>query len=148
MSMARELMRQMFEELERQSGVSHEMRQAGYARLDELLVEAIELCQECDLGCSFDPADKAQRAIEMALPRLLLEMYGPEPTSTGYRKQPMPQRLRKQVLERDAYRCRNCGDWHDLAVDHVYPESRGGQATLDNLQTLCRPCNSRKGNRV
>jgi hypothetical protein len=67
---------------------------------------------------------------------------------TGYRKKPIPNGLRKQVFERDGYRCVQCGDWHDLHADHIHPESKGGLATLDNLQTLCKPCNSRKGARV
>jgi hypothetical protein len=56
--------------------------------------------------------------------------------------------LRRAVLERDAYRCQICGDWHDLTIDHVYPRSKGGQTVLENLQTLCRSCNSRKGTSV
>jgi hypothetical protein len=31
-----------------------------------------------------------------------------------------------------------------LVVDHIQPESRGGRTVADNLQTLCRACNSRK----
>jgi hypothetical protein len=61
------------------------------------------------------------------------------------KKAVIPQRLRKQVFERDAYRCCMCGTHVDLCVDHIYPESRGGTADLANLQTLCRPCNSAKG---
>ena len=53
--------------------------------------------------------------------------------------------LAKQVFERDAYRCRSCGSHHDLTCDHVLPESAGGPTALENLQTLCRSCNSRKG---
>ncbi|HEV7345488.1 MAG TPA: HNH endonuclease [Devosia sp.] len=56
--------------------------------------------------------------------------------------------LRKLVLERDAYRCQQCGDHHDLHIDHVFPESKGGATTAENLQVLCGPCNLRKGARV
>lgn len=59
----------------------------------------------------------------------------------------IPAALARQVMERDAYRCRHCGTWLDLTCDHILAESRGGATTLDNLQTLCRPCNSRKGAR-
>jgi len=61
------------------------------------------------------------------------------------KKRKIPRSLANQVFERDMYRCVTCGDWHDLAADHIIPESRGGPLTLDNLQTLCRSCNSRKG---
>jgi 5-methylcytosine-specific restriction endonuclease McrA len=64
------------------------------------------------------------------------------------RKRQIPNRLRKEVFERDAYRCRQCEGWVDLAVDHIIPESRGGPTGLDNLQTLCRTCNSSKGAKV
>ncbi len=56
--------------------------------------------------------------------------------------------LRREVFERDAYRCIECGDWHDLTLDHIQPESKGGPATFDNLRTLCRRCNSKKGSRA
>jgi 5-methylcytosine-specific restriction protein A len=41
-----------------------------------------------------------------------------------------------------------CGSAQDLTGDHITPLSQGGQATLDNIVVLCRPCNSRKGNRA
>lgn len=53
--------------------------------------------------------------------------------------------MRTAVLERDAYRCKYCGDWHDLQIDHIKPVSKGGETKMDNLQTLCQRCNSEKG---
>lgn len=64
------------------------------------------------------------------------------------RKQVISQQLRTQVFERDAYRCRHCGTHKDLRADHIHPESKGGTTTLDNLQTLCASCNSKKGGKV
>lgn len=56
--------------------------------------------------------------------------------------------LRTAVYERDAYRCVKCNAHKDLSVDHVYPRSKGGTDDFDNLQTLCRTCNSIKRDRV
>jgi 5-methylcytosine-specific restriction endonuclease McrA len=60
----------------------------------------------------------------------------------------IPGWLRRQVFERDEYRCVDCGAEDDLQCDHVMPVSRGGDTTFDNLQTLCCPCNARKRDRV
>lgn len=62
-----------------------------------------------------------------------------------YQKKTISRSLRKAVFERDLYRCKHCGTHLDLTVDHIYPESKGGTLELDNLQTLCRSCNSKKG---
>lgn len=66
----------------------------------------------------------------------------------GCKKKKISSGLRKQVFERDAYRCKSCGDHKNLCLDHVYPESLGGESSLENLQTLCQPCNSKKGVKV
>jgi 5-methylcytosine-specific restriction endonuclease McrA len=65
---------------------------------------------------------------------------------------PYPERkvnatLRRKVFERDAYRCRYCGDHRNLVLDHVEPFARGGACSLENLVTACRPCNVAKGAR-
>lgn len=65
-----------------------------------------------------------------------------------YKKEPISRELRFEVWDRDNFTCQHCGTRRDLSVDHIYPESKGGPTLLDNLQTLCRPCNSRKGSKV
>lgn len=82
---------------------------------------------------------------------LLCEEFGIDPfgrESRGYKKKKMSQSLRTKVFERDEYRCKECGDHQSLCVDHIYPESKGGTQALSNLQTLCRTCNLKKGDRV
>lgn len=55
------------------------------------------------------------------------------------------KKVRTAVYERDDYRCVACGSTGNLSVDHIVPWSRGGEHTMDNFQTLCLPCNIRKG---
>src|SRR5699024_412765 len=55
--------------------------------------------------------------------------------------------LRFFVYERDGWACCPCGATNYLTLDHIFPWSRGGQDIASNLQTMCRSCNSRKGNK-
>ena len=40
--------------------------------------------------------------------------------------------------------CAWCGSQYDLCLDHVQTQATGGADTFDNLQVLCRRCNSIK----
>ena len=55
-------------------------------------------------------------------------------------------RLRREVLDRDSWKCVQCGRRGRLEVDHVIPMRWGGAVyELSNLQTLCRaPCHFEK----
>lgn len=64
------------------------------------------------------------------------------------RRRKIPDALRSAVYERDGHACLHCGATDQLSLDHIHPWSLGGTDTYDNLQTLCRPCNSRKGDRT
>lgn len=48
------------------------------------------------------------------------------------------------VIDRDGYKCQHCKIDKSLTVDHIFPLSKGGSDELDNLQLLCRSCNSKK----
>lgn len=65
-------------------------------------------------------------------------------------------RMKPLLRNRDGLRCAHCRfeyDYEELAVDHIWPVSRadefaGNVHSLDNLQLLCKSCNSRKGNQL
>ena len=59
----------------------------------------------------------------------------------------IPPTLRWAVWERDDFRCRQCGLRRDLHIDHVIPRSMDCPTVLDNLETLCGTCNTRKGSK-
>lgn len=54
---------------------------------------------------------------------------------------------RRALFARDGQRCQYC-----LApaenIDHVIPRSRGGLHVWENVVAACRPCNTRKGDRL
>ena len=57
------------------------------------------------------------------------------------------------IFERDDFRCVYCGrssieDGVKLHVDHIFPESKGGQSVAENLITACESCNASKSARV
>lgn len=63
------------------------------------------------------------------------------------KRQPVSERRRFHVLKRDGYTCCICRKaGGELEVDHIVPASRGGSSKMDNLQTLCKPCNRGKSN--
>lgn len=99
-------------------------------------------------------SDKLRAIASAELGGLISEIPAPPP----------PRGIRKAALERDGYRCRECG-WkpgdpvperkgtgrpvfRTLEIDHIWPKSLGGPDDLDNYQVLCTTCNCRKGARV
>lgn len=57
-------------------------------------------------------------------------------------------KMRFAIYNRDGNRCCNCGSRYNLQIDHIYPISKGGKSTYNNLQTLCENCNKEKSNSV
>jgi 5-methylcytosine-specific restriction endonuclease McrA len=54
---------------------------------------------------------------------------------------------RRAVFARDGHRCQYCGALAEN-IDHVIPRSKGGPHAWDNVVAACRPCNSRKRDRM
>jgi 5-methylcytosine-specific restriction endonuclease McrA len=52
------------------------------------------------------------------------------------------ERLRRQVLRRDGWRCQGCGTSSNLEVHHREFRSQGGEDSDANLITLCVACHS------
>ncbi len=58
---------------------------------------------------------------------------------------------RRNVFARDGNRCMYCGrrfPISQLSLDHVFPKSRGGPNSWENVVSSCVDCNVRKGGRT
>lgn len=52
--------------------------------------------------------------------------------------------LTTHIFHRDENKCCFCGSKTNLSLDHIVPKRFGGSNHPQNLQTLCRSCNSKK----
>ena len=66
---------------------------------------------------------------------------------TAFRYATAPSWSKRGVLRRDHHRCAYCGAPAET-VDHLMPQSRGGQNTWLNTVAACLRCNNRKANRT
>lgn len=91
-------------------------------------------------GIWHEYAKKARKAYKKAL------------TAQKNQRGPVSLKLRFQILQRDDFACRYCGqkasDGAVLEVDHIHPASKGGLTVEANLQTLCFACNRGKRDRL
>lgn len=52
------------------------------------------------------------------------------------------------VLDSNGRACVACGSPDDIAIDHIFPLSKGGRNSDDNVQPLCRSCNVTKRDKI
>lgn len=111
----------------------------------EFAYQRMGVCGSCvrSLGHEYSIAHSGAPTAGFSSPEQMEEYLNSQPAV--YRKARISSRLRTLVFERDKYRCKQCGSYANLQADHIFPESKGGETTLTNLQTLCGDCNIRKG---
>ena len=64
-------------------------------------------------------------------------------------REPIPDWMRRAVLDRDQGICRYCGQRAmTLHLNHIVPVCQGGRSTVANLVTSCAECNRKKGGRT
>ena len=87
-------------------------------------------------------------SIEMRVPAVIrLKHY----VRVAYDKVARVSYTKRNVHLRDDYTCQYCTDKKipsKLGIDHIMPESRGGQSTWENTVSACHPCNSDKDNKT
>lgn len=90
----------------------------------------------------------------------------PEPGDTNvndwYLRRFVPMDMRVEIIERDGFKCRNCGKFLTSCrearrfvklglglyhIDHIVPVIQGGRATIENLRLTCPECNQKRKKR-
>jgi len=66
-------------------------------------------------------------------------------THLGFTPRPYTPEEWQALCDRHDNRCARCGSDEPLTVDHIIPVSKGGLNNIENIQPLCRSCNSSKG---
>lgn len=112
---------------------------------DETWNEALELA--CALATCDD--EDATRAVSVMRQTMKYWDELAVARQTSKYKRAEIDRQRKKIFatlsNRYGHLCAQCGSTFELQIDHIRPIARGGSNDLNNLQLLCRSCNSRKG---
>lgn len=105
-------------------------------------------------GKVFRDPDRGIRSLHQRgyLQKIAKGIYRYEPEMVHLREdlEDFSPALKRQILERDGYKCVICGfgkkEGVELHIDHIKPKDLGGKATLQNGQTLCARHNFLKKN--
>jgi len=104
-------------------------------------------------GNVFRDPDRAIRQLSQRgfLIKIAKGIYKYDPQKAHKRKlEDFTAAQKEAILKRDDYKCVICGrgkkDGVDLHIDHIKPKDFGGEATIENGQTLCSQHNFIKKN--
>lgn len=106
-----------------------------------------------ETGTRMEDPDRAIRSLkdEGFLQKRGKGLYLYDPNTSGkIELDDFTQTERERILSRDEYKCVTCGlgreNGLELHIDHIKPRSLGGEATIENGQTLCSRHNFIKKN--
>jgi len=114
------------------------------------------ICDPCYLKLpgGRKPCPKCEAIIHVKQKRCAKHMLDSKGGVTRRFRPYIPKSVRRAAYQRDSYTCVRCGlegsgETHEekikgFAIDHINPNAAGGSSKLENLQILCRKCNSTK----
>jgi len=110
-----------------------------------LIYKDVPICSDCYTGIIpviYDLSSKGNNSI------IYYIFYALVKSGIGKKKRrSLSKAVFKRLLEKYNFKCNSCNSTENLSIDHIKPVSKGGKDTFDNLQILCKSCNSRKGSR-
>lgn len=124
---------------------TYKRRFGGWRKALESFVEYINEDDKCVIDNK--TASRQERPYSIIEEPLHEEHKDFEEQSAHKTSRNINTRLRFKVMKRDNFKCCACGASPakdpsvELHIDHILPWSKGGETTIDNLQTLCSKCN-------
>lgn len=106
------------------------------------------LCWYCPLEMLEDMATRSHQSGQYTIGVVPMEVHRIMLMARRRKKTQVPKKLRAEILRRFKFICVGCGETRNLTVDHIIPAIKGGSDSAENLQILCRSCNSKKGTRT
>lgn len=97
----------------------------------------------------FEPVDVACRIFGHTCPVFFAQSGATETKEGRQEGRHIPRSIMFKVVRRDNHICQLCSEHvrdDEIEFDHIIPVSKGGAATVNNLQLLCRSCNRKKSN--
>lgn len=119
---------------------SYFMLDAGEFRMATAAMSLAAIGREFSSLCR--AVSNRDRSIEARKPRYVGRIYWRRHKRPG-----ISPKIREAVFKQSGYACVRCGLRDRLTVDHIVAWSKGGVHDISNFQTLCWPCNMRKGAR-
>lgn len=106
----------------------------------------LELSQKSGAGAyRVEDPEVTEAILDTIVRRQKRQLLATNPDGASRR---VPHPVRVEVWQRDGGRCVECSATTYLEYDHIIPFSKGGASTVDNVQLLCRRCNSEKADRI
>lgn len=87
-------------------------------------------------------AKKAKKSLEIGIKNAYIN---PRDVANDYISK---RHIRLSVFKKHGKVCLACGSQNEISLDHIVPVCRGGWNSINNLQPLCRSCNSKKGKKI
>jgi 5-methylcytosine-specific restriction endonuclease McrA len=114
-----------------------------FVRPDDFSVHSLESWLDLPVGPD-EPAIRSAR-LSIKVPEIIVLKNGVAP----------PKKVmvfsKRNLLKRDRGTCQYCGHkpgQEELTMDHVLPRKRGGKSSWINCVLSCKPCNSKKADKM